>query len=227
MTQKKYEACIFDLDGVLVNTAKYHFLAWKQLSEELNIEFTQDDNEMLKGVSRMDSLDIILGLGDKEFSVDEKKGLADKKNDCYRSYIVKMDESEILPGAIELLNILIEKGMKIGLGSASKNAPAILNATGLDKYFEIVIDGNSVEKAKPDPEVFLKGAAALGVENSCCIVFEDAIAGIEASKRAGMLAIGVGNKEILNMADYVVEDLIDFPIGVIMGKYVNKFEEID
>ncbi|HKL10279.1 MAG TPA: beta-phosphoglucomutase [Clostridia bacterium] len=215
MMQKKYEACIFDLDGVLVNTAKYHFLAWKRLSEELNIDFTQEDNERLKGVSRMDSLDIILGLGNKKLSMDEKMILADKKNNWYRSYIVKMDESEILPGAIKLLNILKEKGMKIGLGSASKNAPVILNVTGLDEYFDIVIDGNSVERAKPDPEVFLKGAAELGVDSSRCIVFEDAIAGIQAAKRAGMLAIGVGKKEILNMADYVVEDLIDFPIELI------------
>jgi beta-phosphoglucomutase len=215
MTLKNYEACIFDLDGVLVDTAKYHFLAWKRLSEELHIEFTEKDNEKLKGVSRMDSLDIILGLGDKELSMNERMILAEKKNNWYRSYILKMDESEILPGVIELLNILKEKGMKIGLGSASKNAPAILNATGLNKYFDIVIDGNSVEKAKPDPEVFLKGAAALGVENNRCVVFEDAIAGIEAAKRAGMLAIGVGKKKILNMADYVVEDLIDFPMELI------------
>ncbi len=215
MTLKNYEACIFDLDGVLVDTAKYHFLAWKRLSEELHIEFTQKDNEKLKGVSRMDSLDIILGLGNKELPMDERMILAEKKNNLYRSYIVKMDENEILPGAIELLNILKEKGMKIGLGSASKNAPVILNVTGLDKYFDVVIDGNSVEKAKPDPEVFLKGAAALGVENGRCVVFEDSIAGIEAAKRAGMLAIGVGKKEILSMADYVVEDLIDFPMELI------------
>jgi beta-phosphoglucomutase len=215
MTLKNYEACIFDLDGVLVDTAKYHFLAWKRLSEELNIEFTQKDNEKLKGVSRMDSLDIILGLGNKGLSMDERMILAEKKNNWYRSYIFKMDESEILPGAIELLNILKGKGMKIGLGSASKNACTILKVTGLGKYFDTVIDGNSVEKAKPDPEVFLKGAAALGVENGRCVVFEDAIAGIEAAKRAGMLAIGVGKKEILSMADYVVEDLIDFPMELI------------
>jgi len=216
MSVKKYEACIFDLDGVLVDTARYHFLAWKRLSDELHIDFTQKDNEKLKGVSRMDSLDIILGIGNKEFSVEEKMALAEKKNAWYRSYIVKMNGSEILPGAIELLKALKEKNIKIGLGSSSKNAPTILKATGLDKYFDKVVDGNSIEKAKPDPEVFIKVAAGLGVENGHCIVFEDAIAGIEAAKRAGMLAIGVGTKELLYMADYVVEDLRDFPVELLV-----------
>ncbi len=215
MGQKKYDACIFDLDGVLVDTAKYHFLAWEKLAEELGIEFTEKDNEKLKGVSRMDSLDIILQLGNKELPMEEKMILAEKKNKCYRNHIAEMDENEILPGAVELLKLLKEKGLKIGLGSASRNAPDILEATGLYKYFDAVVDGNSVKRAKPDPEVFLRGAEALGVENNRCAVFEDAISGIEAAKRAGMLAIGVGNKEILYMADHVVEDLVDFPMELI------------
>ncbi len=217
MSKRKYDACLFDLDGVLVDTAKYHFLAWKRLADELNIPFDEEDNERLKGVSRMASLEIILSLGDVSLTEKEKVELATKKNEWYRAYILKMDPSEILPGALELLEDLRERGIKLALGSASKNAPTILEVTGLAPYFDAVVDGNSVSKAKPDPEVFLIGARSLGVEPVRCVVFEDAIAGIEAAKNAGMLAIGVGDPETLTEADHVVPNLVDFPLDRWLG----------
>ena len=172
------EACIFDLDGVIVDTAKYHFIAWRALAEELGFEFTREDNERLKGVSRMKSLDILLEIGGLEFSEKEKLAMAEKKNTLYVSYIEKMTPEEILPGVPEFLHELRKEGIKIALGSASKNSPMILDRIQLSGMFEVVVDGNSITEAKPNPEVFLKGAERLGVSPENCIVFEDAIAGI-------------------------------------------------
>lgn len=201
---KKIQACIFDLDGVIVDTAKYHYLAWKRLAKDLGIEFTERDNERLKGVSRMDSLEILLELGGKTFDMEAKLILAQKKNNWYTEYISKMDESEILPGVIEFLDMLRNSGIKISLGSVSKNATTILNKINLLKYFDAIIDGNKVKKAKPDPEVFLKGAEELHVMPENCLVFEDAAAGIEAALSAGMYSIGIGSPEILFKANKVI-----------------------
>ncbi len=206
----KYDCFIFDLDGVLVDTAKYHFLAWKRLAEEMGIPFTEEDNERLKGVSRMASLDIILELGNKTLPEEEKLALATKKNAWYVAYIMKMDASEILPGTLELLDKLKQAGKKIVLGSASKNAPLILERTQMAAYFDAVIDGTSVSKAKPDPEVFTKGAESVSVPYEKCIVFEDSVAGIQAAKAAGMLAIGVGTADNLPEADQIVSGLDAF-----------------
>jgi len=197
-------ACIFDLDGVIVDTAKYHFLAWRALANELGFEFTEEHNERLKGVSRMRSLDIMLEVGNITLSEDEKIRVADKKNALYVSYIEKMTPSEILPGVEDLLKTLRAANVKIALGSASKNTPLILSRTGLVPYFDVVVDGNMVEKAKPDPEVFLIGAKLLNVPPSNCYVFEDAAAGVEAANRAGMYCVGIGSPDILIKANKII-----------------------
>ncbi|GFR34633.1 beta-phosphoglucomutase [Thermobrachium celere] len=198
------KGCIFDLDGVIVDTAKYHYLAWKRLANELGFEFTEEDNERLKGVSRMKSLEILLEIGNKQFDEETKIKLAEKKNGWYVEYISKMDESEILDGVKDFLTELREKGIKISLGSVSKNAMTILKNINLLPYFDAVIDGTKVTNAKPDPEVFLKAAQELGLKPEECCVFEDAVAGIEAARRANMKVIGVGSPEILSDADKVI-----------------------
>jgi len=197
-------ACIFDLDGVLTDTANYHFLSWQRLAQELDITFTEADNEQLKGVSRMRSLDIILELGGKTLSEEEKQHFAAKKNEWFREFILQMTPAEVFPGVRQFLAELKEAGIKVGLGSASKNATTILTQIDLMEPFEALIDGTKVSKAKPDPEIFLVGAKALGVAPAQCVVFEDAIAGVEAAKNGGFMCVGVGKPEVLGQADHVV-----------------------
>ena len=201
---KKIEACIFDLDGVIVDTAKYHFIAWRALAEELGFTFTVEDNERLKGVSRMQSLEILLEIGGKQFTAKEKLAMAHKKNTLYVSYIEKMTPEEILPGVKEFLLELRSKGIKVALGSASKNSPMILEQVQLSGMFDVLVDGNSISAAKPNPEVFLKGAERLRVLPVRCVVFEDAIAGLEAARNACMNCVGIGQPETLGMADLVI-----------------------
>ncbi len=208
----KINTYIFDLDGVIVDTAKYHFLAWKKLADELGIDFTHEHNELLKGVSRIRSLEIILELGNIQISDAEFDRCLNQKNKDYLTYIDKMDESEILPGVLDALNFIKGKGGKIVLGSASKNAKPILEKVGLVDYFDAIIDGNDVSKAKPDPEVFLLGAKKVNSKPEECVVFEDAVAGIQAAKNAGMISIGIGNKEVLNEADFVFKDFMEFDL---------------
>lgn len=200
---KTYKGLIFDLDGVIVDTAKYHFQAWKKLADELDIPFSKEDNERLKGVSRMASFEIILEIGKRDMSQEEKEFYCEKKNHVYVSYIQQLDESEILPGVKEFLTDAREKGYKIALGSASKNSLLILDRLGISGLFDAIVDGTKVSRAKPDPEVFLKGAQELKVSCKNCIVFEDAQAGIEAAHNAGMKAVGIGEKTILAKADTV------------------------
>ncbi|MGX7198568.1 beta-phosphoglucomutase [Enterococcus nangangensis] len=207
---KKYHGALFDLDGVLVDTAKYHFLAWQELAQRLEIPFTLADNERLKGVSRMASLEILLSLGRQTYSVAEKTALAEEKNQRYVALIEKMTPAEVLPGARQLLKDLHAHGVKIALGSASKNAPLILAKTELAPLFDEIVDGNLVHHAKPDPEVFLVGAEKLSLTPADCVVFEDAAAGIAAAKAGKMFAVGVGNPEILKAADHIVPDLAHF-----------------
>ena len=206
-------ACIFDLDGVIVDTAKYHFLAWKRLTDEFGITFTEKDNERLKGVSRMASLDIILEIGGKKLDMSEKMELADMKNKWYVDRINRMTPEEILPGTLEFINELKRNDVKIALGSASRNTPMILERVGIKNVFDAVADGNSVHKAKPDPEVFLKAAELLGIETARCVVFEDALAGVEASLNAGMICIGIGDKSILKDAHMVVRGLYEMDLN--------------
>lgn len=201
------KACIFDLDGVIVDTAVYHFKAWKRLADELGINFTEHDNERLKGVSRVRSLEIILELGGVTKTEAEQHELATRKNTWYVEMINRMTPAEILPGAKEFLEACRAAGIKTALGSASKNSGTILNKINMAHLFDAIVDGNHVSKAKPDPEVFLKGAEALGVTPAECVVFEDAIAGVEAAINGGMKVVGIGSPDVLNKADLVVSGL--------------------
>lgn len=201
------KAAIFDLDGVIVDTAKYHYLAWKRLAGELGFKFTESDNERLKGVSRMRSLEILLEVGGLIVDENKRAELAQKKNEWYVEYISKMDESEILPGAKAYLEKMRKDGIRTALGSASKNAIMILDKLSITNLFDQIVDGNKISKAKPDPEVFLKAAELLGEKPENCVVFEDAEAGVQAAKSAGMMCVGIGKKEVLKMADNVVGGL--------------------
>lgn len=200
------KAFIFDLDGVIVDTAKYHYLAWQKIAGELGIEFTPEHNEELKGVSRVRSLDIILNLGKINASQSDKDRWLIQKNEDYLSYLVNMDESEILPGVLPVLQYLKEKKQAIALGSASKNARPILEKVNIISYFDAIVDGNDVTNAKPDPEVFLQAAKLLGVPDEDSIVFEDSVAGVQAANIASMTSIGIGEESILHEAQYNFPD---------------------
>jgi len=206
---EKRKGFIFDLDGVIVDTAKYHFLAWKKIANALGIDFTLDHNELLKGVSRVRSLDIILELGKVEASQEDKDKWLIQKNEDYLSYLVDMNETEILPGVMKVLKFLKANDQLIALGSASKNARPILEKTGVLSYFDAVVDGNDVVNAKPDPEVFLHAARQLGVTNEDSIVFEDSVAGIQAANVAKMISIGIGEEKILHEAEYIFKDFTE------------------
>lgn len=207
------KACLFDLDGVLVDTAVYHFKAWRKLANHLGFDFTEAQNEQLKGISRVESLNKILAWGNVEKTEDEKQQLATEKNEWYVAMISKMTPAEVLPGTVDFLTAIKKAGYKIALGSASKNSALILERTQIAHFFEEIVDGNLVSKSKPDPEVFFKGATLLEVQPSECVVFEDAVAGVEAAKRAGMKAIGIGSAEVLIQADLVVQNLGQLTIG--------------
>jgi beta-phosphoglucomutase len=213
------KACIFDLDGVIVDTAKYHFMAWKRLADQLQIGFNEKDNERLKGVSRMASLDIILELGNRKIDEKLKEEYADKKNKWYVEYISRMTHDEILPGSLEFIMELKKAGIKIAVGSASKNTPIILKGVGIEKFFDAVADGNVARKAKPDPEVFLKAAEMIKTDPVNCIVFEDAVAGVKAALNARMICIGVGSEKVLTEAHYIISGLSEMNL--------QKLEEIE
>lgn len=200
------KAFIFDLDGVIVDTAKYHFLAWQKIADQLGIAFTPEHNEGLKGVSRVRSLDLILELGKITASQEDKNKWLQQKNEDYLSYLTDMDYSEILPGVTPILQFLREHQQPIALGSASKNARPILEKTGIIGYFDAIVDGNDVTNAKPDPEVFVQAAQLLGVDNKDAIVFEDSVAGVQAANNAGMTSVGIGDENILHEAKYIFKD---------------------
>lgn len=207
MTEMEVKGCIFDLDGVIVDTAKFHFLAWKRLADQLEIHFTLEDNERLKGVSRMESLEIILEIGNISLPAETKNEYAELKNKWYVEYISRMSDEDILPGCLQFIIELKKAGIRVAIGSASKNTPLILSRIGLSDLFDAVADGNNVSSAKPNPEVFLKAADMIGIEPGKCIVFEDAIAGVQAALNAGMMCVGVGSAEVLTKAHIVISDL--------------------
>ncbi|MBT8209579.1 MAG: beta-phosphoglucomutase [Eudoraea sp.] len=206
---------IFDLDGVIVDTAKYHYLAWKHLANELGFDFTEEQNEAFKGVSRRRCLEILLELGGITVEEAQFDRWLFEKNEDYLSYIDKMDESEILPDVPKVLDYLKDKRVPMALGSASKNAIPILKKVKLLSYFDTVVDGNQVSRAKPDPEVFLIAAEKIGVPPERCVVFEDAIAGIDAANTAHMISVGIGEKETLKAANYVFRDFTEIEIDFI------------
>ena len=204
---REMRAAIFDLDGVIVDTAKYHYLAWKRLANEYGFDFTEENNERLKGVSRTRSLEILLQIGGLTFDEPTKMQMAALKNEWYIDYIHRIDVSEMLPGVTDYLQHLRGKGIRTALGSASKNALLILERLNITGLFDVIVDGNKVAKAKPDPDVFLRAARELGTVPASCVVFEDAEAGIEAARRAGMGTVGIGNADTLKQADILLPDL--------------------
>ncbi len=209
------QACLFDLDGVICDTAKYHFQAWKRLADELGFVFTLEDNERLKGVSRRESLDIVLEVGRVVADEKAKGRMAERKNEWYVESISRIGEEELLEGVKPFLESLRKAGIRVALGSASKNADLILDRLRIKGYFDAIIDGTKIAKAKPDPEVFLEGAKAVGVEPSRCIVFEDAVAGIEAAKNARMKCVGVGRADLLRAADLVIPSFVGVDLSLL------------
>lgn len=202
-----FYGAIFDLDGVIVDTAKYHYLAWKKLANSLGFDFSEAQNERLKGVSRMRSLEILMEIGGIEGSPDFRNEMAEKKNSWYVELISQLNKQSALPGSLDYVKFLRGRGIKTAIGSASKNTMMILNRMEIIDLFDAIVDGNLVKRAKPDPEVFQKAAADLGLNNEECIVFEDAEAGIQAALSAGMGAVGIGDHKILYQADVVVGGL--------------------
>jgi beta-phosphoglucomutase len=215
------KAFIFDLDGVIVDTAKFHFLAWKKLADSLNINFTHEINEQLKGVSRVRSLEIILSQGNVQASQEDKNNWLVQKNEDYLAFVRKMDKSEILPRVEEVLQFLKTNNQYVVLGSASKNARPILEKVNILHYFDALVDGNDVTNAKPDPEVFLQGANQVQVVYKDAIVFEDSVAGIQAANVAGMTSVGIGEKEVLHESDFCFRDFTEMSNDFIM-QLINK-----
>jgi len=201
------KACIFDLDGVITDTAEFHFIAWRKLANSLNFDFNKEFNETLKGVSRIDSLEMILKLGGVEKTDAEIQELAVIKNDWYVDLLKGMTQDDALPGVRDLLIDLKAKGYKIGLGSASKNAVPVLKFLDMLDFFEVIIDGTKTTKGKPDPQVFQMGAKALGVKPEDTVVFEDALSGVQAALNGGFTAVGCGSPENLGHAHHVVAGL--------------------
>ncbi|MEY3591560.1 MAG: hypothetical protein RLZZ38_517 [Bacteroidota bacterium] len=204
---------LFDLDGVLVTTEHNHFIAWQRCAHSLGIAFTEQENELLKGVSRVDSLKKILELGAKTISNEEFEALLKGKNDFYLESIQSLNASDLLPGVAALLEEAKHRGILLGVGSSSKNANFILGKLGIAHYFDVVIDGNGVSDPKPHPEVFLNGAKALQLEPKQVLVFEDAASGIAAAKAGGFTAVGVGNPHISTQADIYFNDLTEFSLA--------------
>lgn len=219
MILEELEACIFDLDGVIVDTVEYHFKAWNKIVKELNIPFTKQDNERLKGVSRKRSLDIILELGDVQLDENTKKNLLDRKNHWYREYISQMTPNEVLPGIIDFLRELRENSIRLGLATSSKNGKLILKQVKLSNFFDAMVDGTMITNGKPDPDIFLTCAEILNVAPHNCIVFEDAAAGIEAAIRGEMRTIGVGSAAILKDADHVISGFENFSLDKLSSFY--------
>lgn len=209
------QVVIFDLDGVIVDTAHYHYLAWKRLAAELGIDLTVEDNERLKGVSRIQSLEIILEIGGITLPADEMERLAAKKNSWFVEYVEKMTPDEIFPGVKTLLVVMRERGLKVALASSSKNAKRVIELLEINSLFDSVVDGTMITHSKPDPEIFLMAANTLGVEPGGCVVFEDAEAGVEAAVRAGMRCVGIGKPEQLGLANIVLPGTGEFTVAML------------
>jgi beta-phosphoglucomutase len=218
---KPIQAFIFDLDGVITDTAEYHYLAWKALGEELGIPFTREFNEELKGVSRMDSLEKILVLGNRQndFSMEDKEALATKKNEHYVRLIANISPDDILPGIKDLIAEIKKNGYRLGLASVSKNAFTVMDSLGLRQEFDVIVDAATIKKGKPDPEIFLTAAKLLNVDPSACIGIEDAAAGVESIKDAGMFAVGVGSVDSLAKADIIYSSTEQLSLSSIMTAY--------
>ena len=208
------KACIFDLDGVIVDTVPAHYIAWKVIADELNITFTEADNEQLKGVSRTESMKRILTMGGIEKTNEEILDLTNRKNGIYVDIISKMTKDDILPGVLDFLDLLKTNGIQMAIGSSSKNTPTILKAVGLEEEFDTIVDGNQITHSKPDPEVFLLGAERMGLAPEECVVLEDAYSGVEAALNGNFKCIGVGEPGVLGKAHKVVPNLKNLDIDI-------------
>lgn len=212
--EKDYEAIIFDLDGVITDTAEYHYQSWQRMADEEGLEFNREINEKLRGVSRERSLEIILD-GEK-ISEDEMKRLMDKKNGYYQEYLKEMDETDLLPGARELINDSLDKEFKLAIASSSKNAKTVISALNISDFFEVIADGFSVNNPKPAPDLFLYAAEKMGLISEQCIVFEDAKAGIDAAQAANMLSVGIGPENRVGHADFRFDKVQDVDLEIIL-----------
>ncbi|HEY5799572.1 MAG TPA: beta-phosphoglucomutase [Burkholderiaceae bacterium] len=206
----RYRAVIFDLDGVITDTAHYHYLAWKRLADSQGVPFDHAFNEQLKGVDRMGSLALILAQTGRSYSDAEQLALADRKNCDYQELVADMTPADLLPGALAALQTVRERGLRIGLASVSRNAFTVLDRLGIRDRFDHVVDASLIRRSKPDPEIFLTAAAALGVAPADCLGVEDAVAGVASIKAAGMRALGVGDPAVLTQADMVIGSLAQF-----------------
>ncbi|MFA9216662.1 MAG: beta-phosphoglucomutase [Sphingomonadaceae bacterium] len=211
----RFKAVIFDLDGVITDTAHYHFLAWQRLAQGEGVHFDQAFNEHLKGIDRMGSLDLILASSSRHYTPEEKLALADAKNAHYQTLIHSMSAADLLPGAVQALDAVRAAGLKIGLASVSKNAFTVLDHLGIADKFDYVVDAATIARGKPDPEIFLKAARELGVAPVDCLGVEDAVAGVAAIKAAGMFALGVGQPDVLTQADRVIPGLSEFKFAAL------------
>lgn len=208
--QARPSAFIFDLDGVITDTAELHYVAWRALALDLGIAFDESHNEQLKGLSRMDSLERILAMGPRQFDAPEKHRMAERKNGHYLALVEKMTPADLLPGALDALRAARAAGSRVALASASKNAMLVLERLGIAHAFDHVVDSNHIQNSKPHPEVFLAAASALAVAPQDCVGIEDAVAGVQAIRAAGMFAVGVGDPRVLAQADQVIADLRHF-----------------
>lgn len=215
------KACIFDMDGVIVNSADFHFTAWKVIAAELAIDLEDDFETQLKGISRVDSLEKILQKGNLVLDNETKIALMQKKNDIYLESIASIQQADLLPGVLDLLKELKASGIKIALGSSSKNAQIILDRTEITSFFDEVIDGNKVKLSKPDPEVFLRGAAGLGLNPDECIVFEDAVSGVTAANEGGFYSVAIGDPKDFPNADYIVNGLHEVNLEKLKEMFSN------
>jgi beta-phosphoglucomutase len=205
----KYQAIIFDLDGVICHTDNYHYLAWKQIADELQIPFNRKINDRMRGIDRMASLNVLLEGSNRTFSDEQKKQFADRKNGIYRDLLKNLSQEGLDADVKKTLDRVREAGLKLAIGSSSKNTNLILGLLGLSTFFDAVVDGNHITHSKPDPEVFLKAAEQLSVKPKSCLVVEDAKSGLLAAKAAGMDSAGIGEAGTLGMADYALENITD------------------
>jgi beta-phosphoglucomutase len=207
------KACIFDMDGVIVDTAKFHFKAWQRLADSLGIPFTEHQNEQLKGVSRVDSLEKILSWGNLELNSQKKIELMELKNKWYLDFVEEVTPADMLPGTFEFLTACKAHNVKVALGSSSKNAILILEKLEIIHLFDSIVDGNKITLSKPNPEVFLRAAREMELAPADCVVFEDAISGVEAAKAGGFRCVGIGDENILAKADRVVDSLASIQLS--------------
>jgi len=214
---------LFDLDGVVVFTDKYHYLAWAELSEENGWFFSEEINHGCRGVPRMESLEVILRHNKLQLTPEEKVILADRKNRRYVELLQKIDHDDIYPGVVQFLRSLRQLGMKIGLCSSSRNAKLVLNILDLVQWFDAIVTGDEIAKAKPDPEIFLMGACRLGVDPDVCVVFEDAPAGVDAAYAAGMKCVGVGSPALLHNAQVTIKDYSEIDLEALIQTGSAKY----